>query len=119
MKESNIFSKLKMRFIGILQAKFPNNGKYLSFDYNADLDQRFENNMIKLQDAIILLNEAEDADDKVAAKVALVYIRVYAMNLSNFFEDFKDDADLLRSSSIWPDIHENYQLPKHYNFPHK
>ncbi len=119
MKESNIFSRLKMRFIGILQDAYSNNEKDLSFDYNADLDKRFENNMAKLQDAVILLDKAEDADDKVAAKVALVYIRVYAMNLSNFFEDFKDDADLLRSSSIWPDIPENYELPKHYNFPHK
>lgn len=119
MKEINIFSELKMKYIQILQDAFPNNEKELSFDYNADLDQRFESGMTKLQDAIILLKKAKDANDKIATKTALVYIRVYAMNLSNFFEDFKDDADLLRSSSIWPDIPENYELPEHYNFPHK
>jgi len=119
MKENKFFSELKVKYIQILHDVFPNAEKELSFDYNADLGQRFESGMTKLQDAIILLKKARDADDKTATLTALVYIRVYAMNLSNFFEDFKDDADLLRSSSIWPDIPENYKLPEHYNFPHK
>ncbi len=67
----------------------------------------------------MLLKKAKEADDKATTLAALVYIRVYSMQLSGFFEDIKDDADLLARSPNWPDLPENFKVPDQYNFPHK
>ncbi len=65
-----------MEYIQILQDIFPDNEKELSFDYNADFDQKFESGMTRLQDAIILLKKTRATNDKFATQAALVYIRV-------------------------------------------
>jgi len=54
---------------------------------------------------------------KAAVQAALVYLRVYSMRLSVFFENIKDDTDLLLKNIDWSDIPDNYQVPEHYNFP--
>lgn len=88
-------------------------------DQEVDLDVIFNKDLCKLRDITKLLRYALDANDKVTVQAALVYIRVCSMRLSGFFEDIKDDADLLLKAGDWPDIPENYQVPEHYKFPHE
>ena len=115
------FNDLKNAFLSLSEviAKSPIDLGDLLIDYTDDLDALYERNFQCFKDAKDLLNKAKANDDKVATQAALVYIRVYAMGLSSFFETFKDDADSFLKESIWPDIPEDYQVPEHYNFQHK
>ncbi|WP_213993643.1 hypothetical protein [Sodalis sp. dw_96] len=119
MKKDIILNNLKINYIQILNEFYLNGDKDLSIDTNLDLDRELEKQISCLQDAVVLLGKTRDAEDEIATQAALVFIRVYAMRLSNFFEDIKDDADLLNSIPGWPEIPENYKIPEHYNFPHK
>lgn len=91
----------------------------LLIDYNDQQDASFIRGLELLKNAKELLKQAKLNDDKIAMQAALVYIRVYAMGLSSFFDAFKEDADTLLRSSKWPDIPENYKIPEHYNYPNK
>ncbi|MQL49183.1 hypothetical protein GEA64_14975 [Photorhabdus khanii] len=115
------FNELKVRYLQLSEqiAKSPINQDDLLIDYKDNLNDLFIRDLRLLKDAKDLLKKAQLVDDKVTIQAALVYIRVYSMRLSGFFEDFKDDADMFLKSSEWPDIPEDYQVPTHYNYPHK
>ncbi|CAI1023370.1 Uncharacterised protein [Serratia liquefaciens] len=120
IKEIN-FDELKDIYLHLskVMSKKPIDQGDLLIDYNDKQDASFVRGLELLRDAKELLKQAKLNDDKIAMQAALVYIRVYAMGLSSFFDAFKEDADALLRSSEWPDIPEDYQVPEHYNYPHK
>lgn len=67
-------------------------------DYKAQQCTSFHRGLELFGKTKVLLEKARLNDDKVSMKVALVYIRVYSMNLSRFFDAFKEDADTLLNS---------------------
>ena len=91
----------------------------LLIDYKAQQCASFYRGLELLGNAKKFLEQAKLNDDKAAIQAALVYIRVYSMNLSSFFDSFKEDADTLLKASDWPDIPEGYKIPAHYNYPIK
>ena len=91
----------------------------LLIDYSAQQCASFHRGLELLGNAKAFLEEAILNDDKVAMQVALVYIRVHSMNLSSFFDAFKEDADVLLNSPGWPDIPEDYEIPSYYSYPVK
>ncbi len=91
----------------------------LLVDYKAQQCASFNRALELLNNAKDLLEKANSNDDKVTLQVALVFIRVYSMNLSSFFDAFKEDADTLLESTDWPSIPEDYKIPSHYNYPIK
>lgn len=115
------FEELKDIYLELSEVigKVPIDQSDLLIDYSDKQDALLERDFECLKDAKELLKKTRLENDKIATQAALVYIRVYAMRLSSFFEAFKDDADSLLKASKWPDIPENYQLPEYYNFPHK
>jgi hypothetical protein len=119
MKELIVFESIKDSYVQIIKDLSAEIDGELSINVDTDLDQKYNTYITKLQDAVSLLKKARDADDEIAIQAALVYIKVYTMRLSNFFEDFKNDALLLSKSTGWPEIPDNYQVPEQYNFPHK
>lgn len=98
------FEDLKNNLLQIAKYTSLSSEDELSIDFKSDLERLFDTDLTRLNDAVMLLKKAKEADDKVTTLAALVYIRVYSMQLSGFFEDIKDDADLLARSQIWPDL---------------
>jgi hypothetical protein len=119
MKNYIFLNELKNNYIQLLNEFYSSEDKDLSIDTNLDLDRDLEEQISCLKDAVVLLKKTRDADDKIATQAALIFIRIYAMGLSGFFENIKDDADFLNNASQWPAIPENYKIPEHYHFPHK
>ncbi|NIE72422.1 MULTISPECIES: hypothetical protein [unclassified Pantoea] len=119
-KEIN-FDELKDIYLQLLEAmpNQPINENDLLIDYSAQQCASFHRGLELLGNAKAFLEKARVNDDKIAMQVALVYIRVHSMNLSSFFDAFKEDADALLKSSDWPDIPEDYEIPSHYNYPVK
>jgi len=115
------FDELKDTYLQLFKtmSNKPVNEDDLLIDYKAQQCTSFHRELELFGKAKMLLEKARLNDDKVAVQVALVYIRVYSMNLSSFFNAFKEDADTLLKFSDWPDIPEDYKIPLHYNFPVK
>ncbi len=110
MNKSQIFNEIKDIYLRVMPAAISGSGD-LMVDYDIDLDKLFLSDTEKLFAATELLDKAKKSDDKAAVQAALVYIRVYSMRLSVFFENIKDDTDLLLKNIDWPDIPDNYQIP--------
>ncbi|MFW5402485.1 hypothetical protein V2A85_22755, partial [Yersinia sp. 1252 StPb PI] len=102
-----------------MMPKKPIDESDLLIDYKAQQCASFYRGLELLGNAKELLEQAKLNDDKVTIQAALVYIRVYSMNLSGFFDAFKEDADALLRASDWPNIPEDYKIPEHYNSPIK
>jgi len=120
IKEIN-FDELKDIYLQLskVMPKKPIDEDELLIDYKAKQCASFHRGLELLGNAKEFLEKAKLNDDKVAIQAALVYIRVYSMNLSGFFDAFKEDADALLKSSDWPGIPEDYKIPAHYNYPTK
>ncbi|OVZ84548.1 hypothetical protein [Yersinia alsatica] len=120
IKEIN-FDELKDIYLQLskIMPKKPIDESDLLVDYKAQQCASFHRQLELLGNAKEFLVKASLDGDKVAIQAALVYIRVYSMNLSSFFDAFKEDADSLLRSSDWPDIPEHYEIPVHYNCPIK
>lgn len=119
MIKTIFFEDIKSSYVQIMERLSSEIEGELFIKDKKDLDDLFYKDIIKLSDAAKLLKCAKAANDEITVQAALVYIRAYAMRLSGFFEDFKDDADILLKASSWPDMPENYQVPEHYNYSHK
>ncbi|MGC6389987.1 hypothetical protein ACMV8I_20380 [Ewingella sp. S1.OA.A_B6] len=121
MIKNPFFEKMKDNYIQISKeiAATPLDGDDLMINYDTDLDKLFLSDMEKLSAASELLHKAKDLDDKITVQAALVYMRVFSIRLSGFFEDIKDDADAFLKESHWPKIPEDYQVPEHYQYPFK
>ncbi len=117
IKEIN-FDELKDIYLQLskVMPKKPINEDELFVDYKAQQCLSFHHGLELLGNAKELLKKARLNDDKVTVQAALVYIRVYSMNLSSFFDAFKEDADALLKYSDWPSIPEDYKVPEHYNY---
>ncbi|WP_241645608.1 hypothetical protein [Rosenbergiella metrosideri] len=118
MNKSQIFNEIKDIYLRVMPAAI-SGSEDLMVDYDIDLDKLFLSDTEKLFAATEFLDKAKKSDDKAAVQAALVYIRVYSMRLSVFFENIKDDTDLLLKNIDWSDIPEDYQVPEHYNFQHE
>ncbi|MGE4879692.1 hypothetical protein [Yersinia enterocolitica] len=120
IKEIN-FDELKNIYLQLskMMPKKPIDESDLLIDYKAQQCTSFHRGLELLGNAKELLEQAKLNDDKVTIQAALVYIRVYSMNLSGFFDAFKEDADALLRASDWPNIPEDYKIPEHYNSPIK
>ncbi|NHB90398.1 hypothetical protein ACSLVK_07265 [Photorhabdus tasmaniensis] len=118
MISENYFDELKNIYLYLSKkiSECPIDQGDLLIDYEDKQDALFERNFESLKNAKELLKQAKLNDDKIAMQAALVYIRVYAMGLSSFFDSFKEDADSLLKASDWPNIPENYQFPECYNY---
>ncbi|MDR9889561.1 hypothetical protein O7047_04830 [Pseudenterobacter timonensis] len=92
-----------------------------SIDYKQDLDKELGNELANLKIELELLMSAIQRKDFVTAKCALVMIKVFSLNLSNFFLNIFEDIEKVGWSeqSHLPDIPENYQIPDHYNYRKK
>lgn len=120
IKEIN-FDELKDIYLQLskVMPKKPIDEDELLIDYKAKQCASFHRGLELLGNAKEFLEKATMNDDKVAIQAALVYIRVYSMNLSGFFDAFKEDADALLKFSDWADIPEDYKIPAHYDYPIK
>ena len=90
-----------------------------SINYRNDLQKEFECDAEKLQAAINLYHAAIKNNDLLTAECALLDAGIWAHNLTNFFENIKDDlkkALIEKQQFNWPEIPEGYQIPKHYNY---
>jgi hypothetical protein len=117
MIENSLFGELIFDYITLIDDTASIEKEKLSLDYLVDLDEKFQNNMIRLQNAISLLRKARIAKDDMAVRAALVYIKIFTMGLSNFFDNIKDDTLLLSKALRSSDMPDDYQVPEHYNFP--
>lgn len=113
------FNELKDCYIHIRKYLTSESGEELAINYENDLTQRHDEFMSNLQDAILLLKKAKEANDQDAIFAALLFVRMYTIRLSNFFQDFIDDADSFIKSPGRKLLPKDYQIPEHYNFPHK
>ncbi|PWK97333.1 hypothetical protein C7431_1046 [Pantoea allii] len=120
IKEIN-FDELKDIYLQLskVMPQKPIDEDELLIDYKTQQCASFHRGLELLGNAKEFLVKAKLNDDKVAIQVALVYIRVYSMNLSGFFDAFKEDADALLKSSDWPSIPEDYKIPAYYSYPVK
>ncbi|HGM4959903.1 TPA: hypothetical protein ACKPZ6_003476 [Serratia liquefaciens] len=119
MTKTTFFNDIKDSYVQMMECLSSEVEDELLIDEKLDIDEVFYQYLHKLNDAVMLLRNAKSAGDELTVQAALVYIRVYSIRLSGFFEDIKDDTDMLLKVSVWPDIPENYQVPEHYNYPHK
>lgn len=117
MKKATFFNDIKDSYVQMMASLSSEVEDELLIDEESDVDDIFYQYLHKLNDSAALLKNAKSAGDELAVQAALVYIRVYSLRLSCFFEDIKDDTDTLLKVSVWPDIPENYQVPEHYNYP--
>ncbi|MBP2153422.1 hypothetical protein [Erwinia rhapontici] len=119
MTKATFFNDIKDSYVQMMASLSSEVEDELLIDEKSDVDEVFYHYLHKLNDSVVLLKNAKSAGDELTVQAALVYIRVYSIRLSGFFEDIKDDTDTLLKLSVWPDMPENYQVPEHYKFPHK
>lgn len=121
MSKTLFFEKIKNNYIELMQATCikQQDRDDLMVDYDCNLDTLFSSDMERLFAATELLRKAKELDDKITVQAALVYIRVYSIRLSGFFENITDDADFFLKKNDWPDIPDDYQVPEHYNYPYR
>ncbi|XBS68907.1 hypothetical protein ABK905_20450 [Acerihabitans sp. KWT182] len=117
MIENTVFGEMVLNYKAIVDELGSINIEELYLDYKVDFDERFQNSMIRLQNAIILLKKARIAKDELAVRAALIYIKIFTMDLANFFDYMKDDTLRLSNALYNCDMPDNYQVPEHYNFP--
>ncbi|WP_241597598.1 hypothetical protein [Rosenbergiella epipactidis] len=118
MKKATFFNDIKDSYVQMMASLPFDVEDELLIDEKSDIDGVFHHYLHKLNASIMLLKNAKSADDELTVQSALVYIRVYSMRLSGFFEDIKDDTDILLKKSVWfDDVPEDYQIPEHYNYP--
>ncbi len=117
MTENTVFGEMVLDYKAIVDELASFTMEELFLDYKVDFDEKFQNNMIRLQNAIILLKKARIAKDDLAVRAALMYIKIFTMALANFFDYMKDDTLRLSNALYTCDMPDNYQVPEHYNFP--
>ncbi|WP_413725363.1 hypothetical protein [Sodalis sp. RH16] len=117
MIENTVFGEMVIDYKAIVDELASLTMEELYLDYKNDFDERFQNDMIRLQNAIKLLRKARIAKDDLAVRAALVYIKIFSMGLANFFDYMKDDTLRLSKALYTCDMPDNYQVPEHYNFP--
>ncbi len=117
MIKDTLFGEMASNYNAIINELVSFKKEDLSLDYQVDFDEKFHNNMIRLQNAIKLLKKARIAKDEMAVRAALVYIKIFTMGLADFFDYMKDDTLLLSKALRSSDMPDNYQVPEHYNFP--
>jgi len=117
MTKTTFFNDIKDSYVQMMGCLSSEVEDELLIDEKSNIDEIFYQYLHKLNDSVMLLKNAKAAGDELTVQAALVYIRVYSIRLSGFFEDIKDDTDTLLKVSVWPDIPENYQVPEHYNYP--
>ncbi len=117
MIENSLFGEMMFDYIALIDDSSSIEKEKLSLDYLINIDEKFQNNMIRLQNAISLLRKARIAKDDLAVRAALAYIKIFTMGLSNFFNDIKDDTLLLSKALRTSDMPDDYKVPGHYNFP--
>lgn len=118
MIKNSTFEELKKLYIPMAECLTSANSEELSIDILINLDVEFERNMTRLQDAVILLKKARDAEDDLTIRAALVYIKIFAMDLSGFFTNIENDTLLLSRALNSSEMPANYSIPEHYKFPH-
>ncbi|XBS68900.1 hypothetical protein ABK905_20415 [Acerihabitans sp. KWT182] len=117
MIENKVFGEMVIDYKAIVDELASINIEELYLDYKVDFDEKFQNNMIRLQNAIILLKKARIAKDDLAVRAALTCINIFTMEIANFFDYLKEDTLRLSNALYTCDMPENYQVPEHYNFP--
>ena len=118
MTKATFFNDIKDSYVQMMECLPFEVKDELFMDEKSDIDEVFHHYLHKLNASIILLKNAKSAEDELTVQAALVYIRVYSMRLSGFFEDIKDDTDILLKVSVWlDDVPEYYQIPECYNYP--
>ncbi len=117
MTENSLFIKLKSNYTGLFESLSSITEEQLSLDYEIDFEQQFQDDMSKLQESVNLLEKARAAHDEMTVRAALVYIKIFSQELSNFFESIENDTLFLSKALISSDMPDDYQVPEHYNFP--
>ncbi|CAB3660922.1 Uncharacterised protein [Achromobacter sp. 2789STDY5608633] len=64
-----------------------------AIDYELDLDEEFNTEISNLQGGVSLLNDALQRNDLIAAKYALIEMRVASLSLYGFFMNIYDDVE--------------------------
>lgn len=88
----------------------------MAINYKGSIIDRLDRQLFLLKENTELLSQARKENDELAMQAALLRIRSHSMSLSSFFDAIAEDATLLIKADGWPDIPENYQVPRHYNF---
>ncbi|XBS68905.1 hypothetical protein ABK905_20440 [Acerihabitans sp. KWT182] len=117
MIENTVFGEMVLDYKAIVEGLASIDIEELYLDYKVDFDEQFQNDMIRVKNAIILLRKARVAKDDLAVRAALMYIRIFTMRLADFFDYMKDDTLRLSNTLYTCDMPDNYQVPEHYNFP--
>ncbi|XBS68909.1 hypothetical protein ABK905_20460 [Acerihabitans sp. KWT182] len=117
MIKNTAFGEMVKDYKAIVDELASINIEELYLDYKVDFDEQFQNDMIRLKNAIILLRKARVAKDDLAARAALTCINIFTMRLADFFDYLKEDTLRLSNALYTCDMPDNYQVPEHYNFP--
>lgn len=83
---SNI-NKVKELIINLEKYSFPEsdfNDSGWSIDYQINLDNRLNEELLRLYNDLNLLSDSLKNNDLITAKCALIYARMKALDLSNF-----------------------------------
>lgn len=89
-----------------------------SINQDINIDEELSKEVGNLKVELDLLSKAISEKDMVAAKFALVMVRLCSLNLSNLFLDIFDDVEKVGWSEggSLPGVPDGYQVPEHYNY---
>ncbi|KPD02205.1 hypothetical protein [Moellerella wisconsensis] len=118
---SNI-NKVKELIINLEKYSFPEsdfNDSGWSIDYQINLDNRLNEELLRLYNDLNLLSDSLKNNDLITAKCALIYARMKALDLSNFFLNIYEDIEKAGwgEGNKLPDVPEGYKIPDCYQYP--
>lgn len=93
-----------------------------SLSYKYSLDESIRKYISNLSEAIDLGLAASHRNDQLTTAAALVYARIYAMQLADTFSDVGNDIQRILKEDArfeWPLIPNDFQVPNHYKYRNK
>lgn len=88
-----------------------------NLSYKDSLDESIKKYISNLSEAINVGLIASQRNDQITTAAALVYARVYAMQLADTFSDVASDIQRVLKEDTrfdWPLIPDDFQIPDHY-----
>lgn len=112
-------NQVKVALQSIVKAKDDGyfNEQEWSIDYSIDLNADLFNELSKLNRSVEFLSEAIERKDEFAIVSALIYVRIFSMNLEGFFRNITEDIDkIFQTEGYLKDLPEDYKIPEFYNY---
>lgn len=112
-------NKIKAALQSIVKAKDDGyfNENEWSIDYSIDLNADLINELSKLNRSVDLLSEAIERKDEFAVVSALIYVRIFSMNLKGYFRNITEDIDkIFQNEGYLKELPEDYNIPELYNY---